>query len=111
MSQPILLQKESMEIFFIKLVSGDEIIAEVEDHDEDDLLFKLINPLRIVNYMQDGVMYPSFHPFVFGNFFDEFLINKMQVCIITEAGPYLTELYCDFLKNVISNEKEGSTIH
>lgn len=82
---------------FVRLQTGDDIISEViEYEDENGIIYLLMNPLKVV-YMptNTGHLQVAFMPWVFPKICDhqEFTIHAEDVLIISNVSEYMNDYY------------------
>lgn len=95
---------------FLRLKTGDDIIAEViETGENDKVYYLLINPVKVY-YMpttKPGYMQVAFIPWVFSRVCDaqEFTISADDVLLFSNASEAMNEYYWKHM-----NEEEGEEV-
>lgn len=92
------MEEQEQHVMFIRLKSGDDLISEVVELEiDDDLMFMLINPLKVmyIESEHSGYLTVAFMPWVFPSICDtqEFTINSDDVLTITDVSKKMNDYY------------------
>lgn len=96
---------------FLRLKTGDDIISEVVELQEDDQHFyMLINPLK-ATYLPSGTtgyLSIAFMPWVFPRICDnqQFVIHYDDVLILSDVSEKMNDYYWDSIDTYINENKE-----
>ena len=94
---------------FLRLKTGDDIICEVVEIEEDnEHYYMVINPLKIVYVpSQSGYMSMAFMPWVFPSLCDnnEFVIHYDDVLMISDSSKKMNDYYWDSIDTYILEPK------
>lgn len=100
MHQPI-----EIEIKFLRLNSGEDIITEVQKL--DDITYRITNPLKIMYYYNEniGVMSVSLVPWIYNSISDthQYDMEKHNILVSTNVSETMTKMYYTILNRIESS--------
>lgn len=99
---------------FVRLQNGDDIICEMlELEDGDNLLYMIVNPLKII-YMptSSGSLQVAFMPWVFPKICDhqEFTLNPEDVLLVSNTSEKMNNYYWENLDQYVNMYEEGKIV-
>jgi hypothetical protein len=100
--------RKSKTLHYLKLSTGDELIAEVEFNERG--VVTLVNPFRLIHIYAEGVLLPQFHPLIYGQYFLTTQIHANDLVIAAEPGEHLSFLYHDFISQLSADIRPRGTI-
>ena len=100
MHQPV-----EIELKFLRLNSGEDIISEVQQL--DDKTYRIINPLKIMYYYNEnvGVMSMSLVPWIFNRICetDHYDMEKHNILVSSNISLTMTKSYYGILNKIKNN--------
>jgi len=100
MHQPI-----EIEIKFLRLNSGEDIITEVQKL--DDITYRITNPLKIMYYYNEniGVMSVSLVPWIYNSISDthQYDMEKHNILVSSNVSETMTKMYYTILNRIESS--------
>lgn len=88
---------------FVKLVSGDEIITDIDNDPDDENFMLLSKPMRPeLSHQANGVAL-SFIPFIFLVEKEVFRISKDHIMLIETVIPQINDEYCKVTSTIITS--------